>query len=255
MSDIVDIRHLLEAWPYDPDDDARIIQSDDGRELLQVRTPLGIEQLEMKGRPDGLRPHGKESALEYQLQQLAKAKAAGREPDFELEPGDCAELFGEGTIYYFRYLRLFQLRRWAETVRDTARNLKLFDFVHEHAQRDDDRNHLEKWRPYILRMNAAASALLAAEKGAHDKGLEILGSAIARIESLDEMDDETFKFERNRSLVALHELSGQIQQTRPVSPVERLEQQLRQAIDKQEFERAAALRDRIRELKAHQPVK
>ena len=56
MNNSPDLRQILKAWPYDPEHDARIVRGDDGRELLQVRTPLGIEQYEMDGRPDGLRP-------------------------------------------------------------------------------------------------------------------------------------------------------------------------------------------------------
>ena len=82
MSDTFDLRHLLESWPFDPENDARIVRAEDGREILQVRTPVGIEQFEMDGRPDGARPHDQESVLEYQLQRLAKAEAAGRETEF-----------------------------------------------------------------------------------------------------------------------------------------------------------------------------
>ena len=49
--------------------------------------------------------------------------------------------------------------------------------------------------------------------------------------------------------MALRELEAQIQKNRPQSELEQLEQQLRRAIEKQEFERAAQLRDRIRELR------
>src|SRR5512146_1951159 len=119
MSESVDIRHLLQSWPYDPEEDARFVNGDDGRELLQVRTPVGIEQYELEGRPDGARPHGMESALEFYYQRLEVAKAAGKESDFELTPTQCAEIFNEGTLYYFRYVRLFQLQDWKRTLRDT----------------------------------------------------------------------------------------------------------------------------------------
>ena len=254
MSDSFDLRSLLDSWPFDPDEDARIVSVAGGRDVLQVRTPLGIEQLELEGRPDGARPYGMESVLDYHLQQLAQAKADGCEDEFELNESDCAELFGEGTLYYFRYLRLFQLKRWAETARDTERNLRLFDLVNKFAVREEDQAYLEKWRAYVVRMTAA-SAAMAFEGGSHKQALEIVNGAIQRIETLEEMEDETFKFERGRSLAALHDLAGQIQQTRPVSTLERLEQQLRRAIDRQEFERAAELRDRIRELKSRQTAK
>ena len=56
MSDSMDLRKTLQAWPYDPEQDARVLPGEDGRQIVQVRTPLGIEQYEVGGRPDGARP-------------------------------------------------------------------------------------------------------------------------------------------------------------------------------------------------------
>jgi len=253
MSDSVDLRGILRSWPYDPDNDARITRGEDGRGVLQVRTPVGIEQYELDGRPDGARPHGMESALEFHLRRLDQAKASGRsEAGFELGLRDCAELFNEGTLYYFRYVRLFQLKDWARTIRDTARNLRAFDLIHRHAQREEDQQFLEKWRPYIIRVNATACAMLELEKHAYDRALRAANEAVEKIQSLDDFDDETFKFERERSLTAMRALSAQIQKNRPLSEIERLEQQLRRAVERQEFERAAQLRDHIRALRQQQ---
>lgn len=254
MNDGNDIRELLDGWPFDPDNDARIIRGGDGREILQIRTPLGVEQLEIQGRPDGARPHHMESALEFYERQLTKAEDAGREGEFELSAQDCAELISEGTLYYFRYLRLFQLNRWADTVRDTDRNLRLFDFIRRYAVREEDRQYLEKWRPYLLRMNTAAAVLQHLEQGDARAALQIVQSGRERIEGLEEMDDDTFRLERERSMEALRELEKQVAQKQPVSPVELLQRELRRAIDRQEFERAAELRDRIRELRARRPA-
>jgi hypothetical protein len=249
MSDSIDLRDLLRSWPYDAEDDARIVRGQDGREILQVRTPLGIEQYEMEGRPDGARPHGMESALEFYLAQLERTRAAGRETEFDLSPRECGELFSEGTLYYFRYVRLFQLKDWARTARDTSRNLRAFDLVHRYARREEDQQFLEKWRPYVIRVDSSATAMVELEKRAYDKALTIANDAVAKIESLAEVDDETFKFERERSLTAMRELAAQIQKNRPLSDVEQLERQLSRAIERQDFERAAQLRDRLRALK------
>ena len=249
MSESVDIRNLLRSWPYDPDDDTRFVRGRDGRDLMQVRTPLGVEQYELEGRPDGHRPHDSESALDYFYAKLEHARSNGEEAAFALNERECAELFNEGTIYYFRYVRLFQMKDWARTMRDTARNLKAFDFIHRYAKREEDKQVLEKWRPYIIRVNASAAAMLELERNAYDIASTILGSAISKIEGLEELDDETFVFERERSLTGLRTLLDQIQKNKPLSDVERLEHQLRRAIERQEFERAAQLRDRIRDLK------
>jgi UvrB/uvrC motif len=251
MSDLIDLRRLFKNWPYDPDNDARILRGEDGREILQVRTPLGIEQFEMEGRPDGARPHGMESALEFHLRRLEEAKLARREAHFELSARECAELFNEGMLYYFRYARMFQLKEWARTVRDTGRNLRAFDFVHRYARREEDQQFLERWRPYILRVNASAAAMLEVEKQAHNKALRIVNDAIEKLQSLEKLEDETFKFEQDRSLTALQELASQIQVNRPRSELEALEEQLQRAVQEQEFEEAAQLRDRIRELRQH----
>jgi hypothetical protein len=245
----VDLRQVLDRWPYDPDNDVRRTTVN-GREVLQVRLPLGMEQYELEGRPDGHRPFGKESVLDHQLQRAAEAEQAGQEADFKLTSEDCLELFNEGTLYYHRYLHLFQIKDWPRTVHDTARNLRLFDFVRRYAEDEEDRSYLEQWRPYLIRMNAVARAMIQLEEGQYEAALQIVRTAAGEIEALPDMEDETFDFERERSLAALDDIVGQIEQAKPVSELEHLERELRQAIEKQHFERAADLRDRIRALRA-----
>ena len=246
---MVDLADTLKSWPYDPENDVRVIAGADGRQLLQVRLPLGIEQYELQGRPDGEQPHGKESFLAYHLERLAQAELAGTASSFTLSSDECADLFSEGTLYYYRYLHLFQAKDWASTLRDTHRNLQLFDFVRQHAAEREDRLYLEQWRPYVLRMNAAAAAMLHLEDGEYGQALAGVRDAMAKIGALDDLDDETFVFERERSMAALKDMARQIEENQPVSELELLERELRQAIERQHFEQAADLRDRIRALR------
>jgi excinuclease UvrABC helicase subunit UvrB len=94
--------------------------------------------------------------------------------------------------------------------------------------------------------------MLALEKRDYQSALSIANEGMKKIEALDDLDDESFQFERGHSLTALRELASQIEKNRPLSELERLEHQLRRAIDRQEFERAAQLRDRIRDLRKQQ---
>lgn len=50
------IDHLLNDWPYEPDGSVRLVKGSDGRDLIQVRIDLGVLQLEVSGRPDGMKP-------------------------------------------------------------------------------------------------------------------------------------------------------------------------------------------------------
>ncbi len=245
-----DLRALLQSWPFDPENSARIVRAADGREIMQIRTPLGIEQYELDSRPDGHRPHDTESALAYQRQRLSAAEATGQGAAFRLSAKECAELFDEGVLYYYRYLHLFQLKDWPRVVRDTERNLGLFELVHHHAKRAEDREHLEQWRPYILRMHAVARAMIEWEADHHAAALKVVRAALQQIEGLPDVEEnETFQFERRRSLEALRELAQQVEKTQPLSEMEMLERQLHTAVETQEFERAATLRDRIRNLR------
>jgi hypothetical protein len=248
MPEKLDLRDFMDAWPYDPDDNVRLVSCADGREVIQVRQPLGIEQYELNGRPDGARPHGMESALEYQLARLERARGAGREDEFRLSEADCEELFGEGLLYYYRYFYLFQLEDWERTVRDTARNLRVFDLVNRHAEREDDRVYLEQWRPYIVRINAVARVMIEMNARRHERARDLLQRAIRLIEQLPELDNETFRFERQRSLTTLEQLAAEIEEARPLGEREKLQRELQQAVAAEEFERAAQLRDRLRSL-------
>jgi excinuclease UvrABC helicase subunit UvrB len=98
-------------------------------------------------------------------------------------------------------------------------------------------------------MNGAAGAMKQVADDQFQAALETVHTTIAAIEALEELDDETFQFERERSLAALKEMAAQIEQTKPCSELEILERELRQAIEGQHFERAADLRDRIRALR------
>ena len=67
-----DITSILAGWEFDPDElQVRIVAGDDGRDKIQMRIDLGLIQMELAGRPDGLSPAGFESLLE-----LYEARAA-----------------------------------------------------------------------------------------------------------------------------------------------------------------------------------
>jgi hypothetical protein len=245
-----DLKTLLDSWTYDPNDCVRIVTLADDREVMQVRLPLGIEQYELDGRPDGQRPHKTDSAFDYHLERSQQASTT----KFQLSPDDCVELFNEGVLYYYRYLHLFQMNDWRRTLRDTTRNLLLFDFVRRHAVREEDKHYLEQWRPYVLRINAVAAAMIELADDCHQKALLIIRTAADKIEALPELDEDTFKFERHRSLEALHELAAEIEKNTPLTEIQKLENQLTEAVTAEHYENAAKIRDRIRNLQDGGPT-
>lgn len=240
-----DISDLLKDWPYDPDQNIRRIQAADGTEKLQVRQPLGIEQYELDGRPDGRRPEGYESYLHLIRARLDAQEAAQR----RLSPEDCFRLTDEGLLYYFRYLVLFQVGEYDRVLRDTRRNLRMFDLVHEYAERAEDKVQVDQYRPYLIRIAASARAMKLAKEGETAEARRILTEAVRQIEQLEDVPSPVFEFERQRSVPMLKQIAETIgREEAAPSEREQLLGRLRQAIEQEDYERAAKLRDAIREM-------
>ena len=243
-----DITDILKEWEFDSDNQIRIIQADDGRQVLQVRQPLGIEQYELDGRPDGREPFGRPTMLEEIRARLESHRGVrGSDEGFAITHDDFTALQNEGLLYYFRYLVLFQIGDFVRTSRDTEHNLAVCDLVERYAGNDDDRKELLQHRPYILRMNAISRAMISLHKEMKAAAEEILAGAISAIEGMAEIDTPAFQFERMRSLNYLKATLKQIHDKQS-SPVEGLKVELAAAVDDEDYERAASLRDRIRDL-------
>ena len=233
-----DITDILHDWPYDPQRNIRRISLANGTEKLQVRLPLGVEQYELDGRPDGQRPEGYESYL-----HLFKKRAQDAEESATLSSEECGQLHEEGVLYYFRYYLCFQIGDLERVIRDTRRNLEMFDFVDEQAPSEEDRVRVDQHRPYVLRMLGSATALKYAGKEKYEPALRVLRETIDAIENMPEVPTETFLREKKRSLAILRGMTKEIKAKRPPSEKENLQQRLEKAVLAEDYERAARLRD------------
>lgn len=251
-----DITGILNEWSFDPEANVRKIAGEDGFEKIQVRVDQGafqgILQLNLDGRPDGRRPHDREFAFDHyrgRLESFRREHGADDE-GFLLDEEACKELFDEGARVYERYSFLLQLKDYQRVVRDTDRNMKLFRFVNRYAEKEQDRHNLEKWWPYVLRINGMAKAMLAVDEEDYDRALGIVAQTRDQISNWPEVEADEFFVERDRSEVALEELEQELLKKKPLSHREQLERTLQEAIDAEEFERAAVLRDEIKKIQA-----
>jgi hypothetical protein len=249
-----DIQPLLDGWEFDPGSvNVRIVRGVEGREKVQMRVDLGLLQMEMDGRPDGTRPHGAESLLDH---FAAKANAAKTDSsdEFRLSDQDYEELLREQAQYYFRYLSFFHLRRYDLAARDTARNLRLFAFVRQFGSTEQAKWRFDQYRPYVLMMNTRARALPGYDAKQYREALEIVDEGIAAIREFlaeHELQDQE---EECQELEFLKRWRNEIDSQRPLDASEKLQRQLDQAIQNENYERAALLRDQIRKLTTPRPA-
>lgn len=254
-----DLTGLLEDWPYDPDKTTRVVTANDGRKVLQVRLPLGIEQYELVGRPDGEQPFGKGTVLEEMESRVAEfVLMNGTDEGFLLSHEDCELLQSEAILFYYRYLLLFQINDYERVACDTEHNLRMCRLFENYCDSEDDREGVLQYKPYIVRMNSMARAMRSMKRGAHEEAAEIIDVAIEEIEKMDELDSPAFQFERVRSVnylkSALKQLGPEGRGAHAHRSLETtLKQELDEAVKEEDYERAAELRDRIRTMRANGP--
>ena len=278
-----DIGDLLNSWPFDPDEFiARRISSRDGTEKIQIRIDMGMLQLEVTGRPDGQRPYGAASLLEHfrngvpadadsphSVSPDAVSYDSGVSPDVDaidvlpnspepalpdsgemsLDDEACEELFQEAWQYYQRYLSLFYLEDYAGVVSDTEHNLQIFDLVQQRAGSDEVKWYFEQYYPHAIMMQARARAMLALDEEDYRSALREVGRGIDRIEGfLSDWDGEVIE-DDFPELSFLRDWHEELEKERPLSHREQLERDLTVAVEAENFEEAARLRDKIRTIR------
>jgi uncharacterized small protein (DUF1192 family) len=245
----LDLNTILKDWPHENRAiKVRKILGLDGRQKLQLRIDLGVLQMEMTGRPDGVRPHGCESLLTFH--QLRAARAQARSEKYELTPEQCAELQQEGIQYYHRYLSLFQINDFHGVVRDTQRNLELFDFVDAHTERDELSWTLQQFRPYVLMMNTRAKASIFLGQGKFPEAITEIRRGRDLIAEFFQKSNFPELAAKSSEIHFLEEWLNEVSAKRPRSKLELMESEMETAVAKELYERAAELRDQIARLKA-----
>jgi hypothetical protein len=242
-----DITPVLKGWDYESGTiNVRKINGIDGTPKLQMRLDLGLLQMEMNGRPDGAKPHGHESLLDYFEAQLAEHKKLnGSDLGFHLSSEQCQSLREESLMYYQRYLSLFVLEEFAGVVRDTSRNLRLLDLCSRFAMEEQDKLVLEQYRPYITMMNARASAYLQLKSGRPAEALRTVEAGLKSIREFFERFGQEEAYGRSNEVRVLKRFAREIRRKLPVNPMDRLQRKLEKAVKKEAYEEAARLRDKI----------
>ena len=242
-----DLSHLINGWDYDINSvNARWITAADGTAKIQMRVDLGVLQMEPEGRPDGTRPEGHESLRSYYFHQEKQLELQGRE--LVLDSEACAELQQEAMQYYYRYLALYALRNLDRVIADTQHNLDLFDLVSRCADDDHLVWHFLQYFPYVRMMNARARCEALLEHEEYDRAISIAEEAMRAIEDFFEENADEVEAEQSSELEILEDLLYRIRRQRPKTEEETLHELLDRAIVKENYERAAELRDALRAL-------
>ena len=231
-----DISTILQEWPYIHGKlNVRLIEGADGRELLQLRIELGVVQMELRGRPDGVLQDGYPSLL---------ALLEERGTEGGVDPDMCRRLREEGVQRSHRAAALFSLNRFEDVIRDCNRNLDVFDLCKYNASDEHDRNALEQFRPAVIALRTRASAEWAISLENTIDAMASIDEGLAILQELfgDDADE-------SNEVQLLRGMKEALVPRLPTSERADLKERLATAIMNENYELAAILRDEIRLLR------
>lgn len=246
-----DISHLLESWDYQPGQVVvRRFKANDGTEKIQLRVDLGLLQMNAEGRPDGKRPFGHTSLLEYHQARLFRYVGAhgGSDEGFKLSAEDCSKLQLEALQYHHRYICLLQLEDYAGVIRDAERNLAVFEFVEKHAASEEQVWALRQFQPQLLMVLTRARGAQALKADDYELGIRLVEEGLEQVRTFYKERAGLEAAEQSGEVLSLMDWLGQIRAKRPLSRRERLERALAEAVKSEDYERAARVRDQLRKM-------
>jgi hypothetical protein len=229
---------LLENWPFDPESlCVRLLRGADGRDIIQLRVDLGILQLETTGRPDGMRPEGYPTLLDWLCKQEAE------EPDFELDEATCIEIDREFVQFYHRRVAWLRLQRFHLAVRDADHTLALMDFCRDHSPCEEWTLQHEQHRAFVIFHRSQAAALQAIEEQLPEEAIVAINEGLALIE--DNFEDMGWEdqYESDELVERLCDLRESLRNDFAIE--KSLKDQLAEAVESEQYELAAQLRDEM----------
>jgi hypothetical protein len=243
-----DLTELLKSWPLEPGRiNAREIAGDDGARKIQVRVELGVLQMESEGRPDGQRPQGFDTLLDCQRHRRQQyRRQVGTDVGFVLNADDCRALREEVVQYYRRYVALFSLGDFVGVIRDTDHNQEIFDLCHRYGETDEDRSVLEQLRPSVIMMRARAQAEIAIGGRQPKDALAALDRGLEELRLVYEHAGRGNQFEQSNEVQLLRGMRDALVPKLPSSQRVELQERLQAALDAENYELAAILRDELR---------
>ena len=246
----LDLNELLNGWDCRRDEVcARLIVGEDREDVLQLRVDLGVLQMCLAGRPDGRRYRGLPSVYDY----VEHEQQVGR----ELSAEDWHELHRELQQHNYRRLALSSLAEEAlrekdfelgrtylqRTLRDINRCLTILRKLEQNDEEWD--SPLAILVPTLIFNRARLLTRLRAAENRYDEAIEEAETGIRDLsQALAEAGLEPERREQNPAIAYLDQVGRRLREQHGITLT--LKEQLDDAIDREDFEAAARLRDELR---------
>lgn len=239
-----DIDSILETWKYQPGvAQARLVQARDGRQVIQLRIDLGVLQLETGGRPDGATPHGHATYHDYLKEQARLARKT--QSTFSLSEEQCQEADREFLQYYHRRMCWLALRQYERAIKDADHTLAFMDFIKRHSPNEEYLHAHEQYRGFVLFQRTQAAAALQVEGNAPEQAIREVHTGLDRLRDFFAYYEREEEMDEDQMVQHLRHVESTLREQFHIDAT--LEEQLQQAIAEEDYERAARLRDKLKQ--------
>lgn len=246
----LDLEEVLDGWTTPVGEvAARLVTGRGGEPLIQLRIDLGLLQMALEGRPDGRSYRDRSSALEYLTRELDGRRSAVSRSDWD-------ELSREFLQSNYRRVALSHLAEERLSRGDTAGakeliNRAIGDIEHclrsleLHEQVHGDAGPNGQQRPTLIFNGTRLRTQLLVVEGCYDDAIEEISRGREALEALlSDLGLESEQRENDPGIEYLNELERRIREQYGVSQT--LRERLEAAIEDEDFEAAAAIRDEMR---------
>jgi len=252
----MDLSIILRDWPYDEEQEAnniRMVPGIDGTLKVQIRLKHGVIQWDADGRPDGTRPYGCDSVLFYCLNLVEKhdrvsPRESGR--GFRLDRGLVTELADEMEQFEERGAAFSTMGDFARARRDIRHNLRILEIIRNYYRDPEITTELEHHRPRLLMSEARCAASLHMQRDEAHEAVVALNQGIREIEGVLVERGTESDISESQERQALIDLRRSIRERYDVpltdeELLDTLKAEQEVAIEEENYELAARLRDKI----------
>ena len=141
---------------------------------------------------------------------------------------------------------LFQLEDFEKVIQDADRNLDAIELVEQYGPEDQMVWTLRQLTPQLLLMRTRAVSALSLNEKNYTQSIADVEEGIEALTTFLSEDGSPESAEQNGELQALRQWLQEVKESRPMTEREKLEQELDEAVAKEDYERAAEVRDALK---------
>jgi hypothetical protein len=229
---------LVSDWTFDPNTlNVRLMKGKDGRDVIQMRVDMGILQLETTGRPDGEQYEGHESVLSFLQDKLLQ------HPEHTLTEDECGDVDREFMQFYHRRISWLRLQFYHRAVMDADHTLRLMDLSDQMSPDEEWSGTHEQYRPFVLFHRTQALALGELEENSAEEAVQAITEGLDTMQEFFVKYEAEEHFETDELVVRLVELRESLRSEYAVGQT--LNEKLAEAVEMEQYELAAKLRDEL----------